>query len=118
MLATPPRKQAHVRRHNKQMGEQEQKSPVGHLVIVDGLLLLLLLLYATRDFVPPIVAHQAFSKDVQAPQSLVDAALAVKSAMGTAHVLQAILHVCGIIATSKKQWSMDVDDRFTPPSPS
>jgi hypothetical protein len=34
MLATPPRKQAHMRQH-KQMGEQEQTSPVGHLVIVD-----------------------------------------------------------------------------------
>lgn len=73
---------------------------------------MLLLLHATRDFVPPIVTHQVLSTDVQAPQSLVDAALAVKSAMGTAHVLQAILHMCGIISRSKKQWSMDVDDRF------
>jgi hypothetical protein len=35
MLATPPRKQAHARQH-KQMGEQEQTSPVGHLVMMGG----------------------------------------------------------------------------------
>jgi hypothetical protein len=59
MLATPPRKQAHARQH-KQMGEQEQTSPVGHSEIVDDGWCCCCCNMQPVFFVPLIVAHQVF----------------------------------------------------------